>query len=559
MTAGDLIAALDGDESNALMEGEDDDGQIELPPGLHEHADVPEDLLAPMPSPSQPQALLEPSIPTEEERKLHNLTHADFAPWCPHCVAGRGRENKHSRRNKHEDPEVPVIQFDYQFFSRDGKLVAEESRATTALTGTDTSSGWPIIVFLPHEGVDVYVVKSLMVWINRLRYKKVILQHDQEDALKTALEQAQQKLVVDRVQLRATPRYSHQSQGGAENCNSTMAGMLRTWLSALRETYPSPNPPLDINHNIIPWLCRWVAFVWGRYHIKSDNMTAFRIVTGREYTSPIVPFGEVVFSKLPNLKSISKSKPRWFKGVFVGRTESDDSAVVLTESGAITVRSIRRLPPPEQHDVRFLDSACGLPLALSAGTRKVQTESSQVVPMLPVTHHPDKESSSDSDSSDSSDDDSQSGSGNIQLREDRPPHEESPAMPNTPSYTPGIMPEENVQGMTPPDSPVVGMTPPPSPVLPPLSVGPEPAFLDTSVASPRAVPLPPTSLRRALSPNKDQNQTGDGDESPTKARRIETTTQPAGDESPTKKQKVGTITSARTQIQDWARNGQWEN
>ena len=138
-----------------------------------------------------------------------------------------------------------------------------------------------------------------------------------------------------------------------------------------------------------------------------------------------------------------------------------------------------------------------------------------------------------------------------------PRHEESPAMPNTPSYTPSIAPEEDVKGMTPPDSPVVGMAPPASPVLPPLSVGPEPAFLDTSDASPRAVPLPPTSLRRALSFNQDQNQ--DGDESPTKARRTETTMQPAGDESPTKKQKVGTITSALTQIQDWARNGQWEN
>ena len=173
VSAGDFIAALDGDESNALMESEDD-GQMELRPDMHKHEDVPEDLLAPVPSPNQPQALPEPSAPTVGERKLHNLTHADFAPWCPHCVAGRGRENKHSRKNKHEDPEVPVIQFDYQFFSRDGQLVAEESRAATALTGTDTSSGWPIMIFVPHKGVDVYVVKSIMVWINRLGYKKVI-------------------------------------------------------------------------------------------------------------------------------------------------------------------------------------------------------------------------------------------------------------------------------------------------------------------------------------------------------------------------------------------------
>ena len=45
-----------------------------------------------------------------------------------------------------------------------------------------------------------------MVWINRLGYNKVILQHDQEDALKRVLEQVQHKLGVDRVQLQATPR-----------------------------------------------------------------------------------------------------------------------------------------------------------------------------------------------------------------------------------------------------------------------------------------------------------------------------------------------------------------
>ena len=34
------------------------------------------------------------------------------------------------------------------FFSRDGQLVEEESRAATVLTATDTSSGWPLMVFV---------------------------------------------------------------------------------------------------------------------------------------------------------------------------------------------------------------------------------------------------------------------------------------------------------------------------------------------------------------------------------------------------------------------------
>ena len=79
-----------------------------------------------------------------------------------------------------------------------------------------------------------------------------------------SFEQVQTKLGVNRGKTRASPGYSHQSQGGAENANRLIAGMLRTWLSVLRAKYPKSNPPLDINHNVVPWLCHWVAFVFGQ-------------------------------------------------------------------------------------------------------------------------------------------------------------------------------------------------------------------------------------------------------------------------------------------------------
>ena len=137
---------------------------------------------------------------------------------------------------------------------------------------------------------------------------------------------------------------SHASQGNAENTNRLMAGMLRTWHSTLNADLPHPQEPIDINHPILPWLCRWCAFVWARYHVKADKPTPFRIVTGREYKTPIVQFGEVVLAKDSNVQAISKARPRWFEGVFVGHLELDDSAVVLTDAEAITVRSFRRLP-----------------------------------------------------------------------------------------------------------------------------------------------------------------------------------------------------------------------
>ena len=40
-----------------------------------------------------------PHEPTEEEVLRHNLTHANFKPWCPHCQAGLAQRDKHARKN----------------------------------------------------------------------------------------------------------------------------------------------------------------------------------------------------------------------------------------------------------------------------------------------------------------------------------------------------------------------------------------------------------------------------------------------------------------------------
>ena len=82
-----------------------------------------------------------------EQRARHNLTHADFASWCPHCITGKAAESGNRRRNKHE----PIVQVDYQFLGPDGELVEEESKQATVLTGTDLSSGWPMMAFVPHK------------------------------------------------------------------------------------------------------------------------------------------------------------------------------------------------------------------------------------------------------------------------------------------------------------------------------------------------------------------------------------------------------------------------
>ena len=58
--------------------------------------------------------------------KTHELTHANYEPWCEHCVAGRGQDAKHLRvKADSQPPDMLVVQMDYLFIAADGSLSAE--------------------------------------------------------------------------------------------------------------------------------------------------------------------------------------------------------------------------------------------------------------------------------------------------------------------------------------------------------------------------------------------------------------------------------------------------
>ena len=41
-----------------------------------------------------------PNEPTQEEIDTHDLTHANFKPWCPHCQAGLAQQTATSARRR---------------------------------------------------------------------------------------------------------------------------------------------------------------------------------------------------------------------------------------------------------------------------------------------------------------------------------------------------------------------------------------------------------------------------------------------------------------------------
>ena len=57
----------------------------------------------------------QPRMPTKAEVERHNIDHYPYASWCPACVDGAGRADKHVR-GKEEQNEKLVIACDYGYF-----------------------------------------------------------------------------------------------------------------------------------------------------------------------------------------------------------------------------------------------------------------------------------------------------------------------------------------------------------------------------------------------------------------------------------------------------------
>ena len=73
--------------------------------------------------------------PTQEEIRLHRITHLPYREWCPECVAGAANDHAHPRRKMGDDDrlEVPEIHWDY-CFPRDK---AQGEQSVVVLVGRD--------------------------------------------------------------------------------------------------------------------------------------------------------------------------------------------------------------------------------------------------------------------------------------------------------------------------------------------------------------------------------------------------------------------------------------
>ena len=257
-----------------------------------------------------------PHEPSEFEKQKHHLTHIPFQSWCTPCVKGKAQAESHKRTERiSEDSELPVIQCDY--------LVLKDVAGTGGLKVLSMyvrTFGYGMSTVVETKGpTDMFATMWEVKMLNFLGLSDITLQCDPEPSLIKCAESDKSKR-TERTVKRCSPRRSHQSSGGVENCQKQLQGQVRTMLAAMQgHTQYRPSA----NNALMRWIVRHAPWLTPRFR-GSDVQSPFYRAMGGPYRGKSVEFGGIVLAHLPEVGKGSgnpapKLADRWKSGVWLGK------------------------------------------------------------------------------------------------------------------------------------------------------------------------------------------------------------------------------------------------
>ena len=133
------------------------------------------------------------------------------------------------------------------------------------------------------------------------------------------------------------------SNGAAENAVRDVEGIRRPW-KYFMETKPGIR--MDNKHVLMPWDIQHARTIITRHQVGTDGPTACHRLEGKAPSGKMLPWIETVLYTKPKdaSKRQNKLEPKHFFGIFAGIVPRSSEIVVLTEDGAVLVRTIHRLP-----------------------------------------------------------------------------------------------------------------------------------------------------------------------------------------------------------------------
>ena len=93
---------------------------------------------------------------------------------------------------------------------------------------------------------------------------------------------------------------------------------------------------------IFAWMVLHCADILTKCAIGRDGRTLYERLKGKRYHGAMVPFGSVVFIKIPGKLQGGIMAERWLPGMWLGKKwSSDEHVVALSSSKAVRARDAR--------------------------------------------------------------------------------------------------------------------------------------------------------------------------------------------------------------------------
>ncbi len=296
-----------------------------------------------------------PALVGEEEKRRHALTHYPFRSWCAVCVAAKAADPAHRHKPEGAPPTKPLLQADFFYMNRR----AERERAV-GITLVCVTTGATAGCGLPAKSKGIFVVEFLAAAIAEWGYLDLVLRTDNESSIVAIARAVKEHRKPHQTLLETIPKHSHASLGHAEECNRALEEGTRCIVVNL-ENHGKIVVSTDI---LFAWMIRHAAWLRHRFAVHATGRTSYRELKGRDYSGPIVEFGEVVWARDSSPATArAKAEPRWLKRVWLGKTESSEEHILAGAEGgpAFKARAVRRCPIGERFSKRLLDGVKCLP------------------------------------------------------------------------------------------------------------------------------------------------------------------------------------------------------
>ena len=203
------------------------------------------------------------------------------------------------------------------------------------------------------EKVVKMIVKELATW----GYHRVVFRCDNEPsilALLRAVKLAWTGHVVQETSAEGDP----QSNSAAESSVNVVKGHVRSIKLAV-ESASGVEVPAD--HDLLMWLVSHATSMHRRFSVGRDGKTAHERNVGRRAVPPLAQFGGRVWwmPLQPSNRRLGPLDSRFEQGRYLGPMDGSNT-VLVTASGVVKARTIKRLPPGERWTGSLLDEAWGV-------------------------------------------------------------------------------------------------------------------------------------------------------------------------------------------------------